>query len=75
MPVLNSIETALENLPALNQEVGPNNTEYLNAGYLNHFSPPSPYFSQLKIDLILSPKPVKLKVIFIQFLNSLETAS
>ena len=33
MPVLNNIETVLENVPPPNQEVGPNYIEYLNAVY------------------------------------------
>ena len=47
MAVLNSIETVLENLPDLNQEVGPNSIEYLNAGYLNHTSLPKTKGDQL----------------------------
>ena len=39
MPILNGIETVLENFPAPNQELGPNNIECLNVSYLNHFTP------------------------------------
>ena len=66
MSALNGIETALDNFPAPNQEM--ETKEYKTSECR---LPPS-YFSQLKLDFILT-SPVKLKVLFTQVLNSIET--
>ena len=71
MSVLNGIETVLENFPAPNQKVGTKQYKTSECRLFEPFYPPS-YFSQLKLDFIL-PNQLKLKVLFTQVLNNIET--